>query len=251
MNKPIKDSLISSQIIITKDILHRCEVVDSRCILAGGAPRSWILDNKPARDLDIYIRTKYCNESWVKRFMEVILHDYNLVKCEQLGVGYRITEEYRTTKNQDHLLSVYDCVCKPFDPQDCIEYNIQFMFILDNTKDILETFTNSMCKIYGKDIDLAKLPQNQIDIRVNGYHHTLNDFVLSDFMKTMFVDDVTSKHTEKMKQYYPNHKVMQYTDIERHINTIVGMCGDEFFTEYYEHEKMLKQRILDFNKLYF
>jgi len=60
---------IQHQQTIALEILHKLEVVDPYCILAGGAPRDWYLGN-PCNDLDFYFVSTASTVNAVKKQLE-------------------------------------------------------------------------------------------------------------------------------------------------------------------------------------
>lgn len=55
---------IKQQQAISLEVLHKLEITDPNCILAGGAPREWWFE-KEANDLDFYVfwgENTTCNE---------------------------------------------------------------------------------------------------------------------------------------------------------------------------------------------
>lgn len=56
---------VNRQKLVADDILSRLELLDPRCIVAGGAPRDWHL-GKTAKDIDVFLYTPQLNSAYIR-----------------------------------------------------------------------------------------------------------------------------------------------------------------------------------------
>lgn len=173
---------IEKQKIIAKEVLHKLEVIDPSCILAGGAPRNWFF-GKEANDLDFYIHlpseTMYSTELRFKRAgLEVNHVDYKSEKWKDYGI-------------MKHLFRIYE--------GDYRGQKVQVMVMDEPTfQSVVPYFGVSICKFWWKGRDVKPT----------------NEALISIITKTLFVkDDYSAKeiHVEKQKKYFPDYKVSPYS----------------------------------------
>ena len=176
---------IDNQQKIAREILHSLEIIDPNCILAGGAPRNWFF-NKLANDLDFYIyipdETMFRTELRFKRLGLDVKHvDFTSEKWEDYGI-------------MKHLFRIYE-----------MEYKgekVQIMIMREPTfNSVVYHFGVSICKFWWKGYDVVPT----------------NEALISIINKTLYIkDDYSAKeiHVEKQKKYFPEYKVLPYSEFD-------------------------------------
>lgn len=177
---------IDKQKQIAEEVLHKLEIIDPHCILAGGAPRNWFL-GKEANDLDFYIHipsneTLCATKLRFKRLGLDLNHiDYKSDAWKQYGV-------------MEHLFRIYEGMYK--------EQSIQVMIMRESTfQSVVSEFGVSVCQFWWK----------------GGKVNTTDRSLISLLEKTLFVkDDYSAKeiHVEKMVKYFPDFEVKPFSDFE-------------------------------------
>lgn len=195
---------IKEQKEISKEVLHKLEIIDPYCILAGGAPRNWFL-GKEANDLDFYIYlpnypTMSSTELRFKRAGLELMHiDYKSEAWKDYGI-------------MEHLFRIYEGEYKG-----C---KIQVMVMTENTfTSVVNDFGVSMCKFWwkGGEVKLTK------------------DSFVSMYNKTLYIkDDYSAKelHVAKMVEYFPDYKVKPYSDFVEDLGKTeieLGVRVNEFY----------------------
>lgn len=129
---------IESQKKLASEILGKLYLVSPSCILAGGAPRDWIMGNG-AKDLDIYFNSSAVT-AWQTRKQLCTLYgkdltfDKNHLEWQQNGM-------YRTMKS---LKRIYYCHYKGFP--------VQFIELLtpSDTYKVVKSMSVSICQAWWK-----------------------------------------------------------------------------------------------------
>lgn len=168
---------------IAREVLHKLEIIDPNCILAGGAPRNWYLEKK-ANDLDFYIHTILETEAQTQ------------LRFRRLGIGAKLMsfDESRAKgyKKMQQLFRVYEFTYK--------EVAIQVMLMKTPTfNSVVDNFGVSVFRFWWKGDDI------KID------HSAL----ISLASKTLYIKEGYSeedRYITKMKSYFPNFKVMAERD---------------------------------------
>lgn len=176
-------SKIDYQKNIAKEVLHKLEIIDPSCILAGGAPRNWFF-NKEANDLDFYIHGKFNEQRWKTD-----------IRFERLGLDVKHvsfkSEKWKDYGIMEHLFRIYEGTYK--------EQKIQIMVMKESTyHSVVDCFGVSICKFWWK----------------GGKVTPTNEALVSILSETLFIkDDYSAKevHVEKQKRYFPDYKVAPYS----------------------------------------
>lgn len=177
MGDLIQTDKIKHQQEVAKEVLHKLEILDPYCILAGGAPRNWFL-GKEANDLDFYVHlneTLYATE----------------LRFENLGFKAKHikfdSDGWKDYGLMEHLFRIFELEYK--------DMKIQIMCMRKSTfTSVVPCFGVSICKFWWKGYD------------VNPTDEALTSLIT----KTLYIkDDYTAKelHVEKMKNYFPSFKV--------------------------------------------
>lgn len=250
---------ILRQMRLADTILERTSFIDPSSIIAGGAPRNWFIDNKAAKDIDVYVRMPsgiYENTNvWVDKFFRLLFSDMVLER-NRIGSPYIIKDDkHPTIEQMDHglgyIIQVHECKIE--------DIVVQFIFIHNTVDDILSKFDNSLCKIYYKDSRII-IPDightwdivNPSLSRVKGAVR-YNPFTLSLYLNKMFYckrDYLASNHCKKLAEYYPNYSYMDYTQVTTYIRQLSDLVGDMFANEYYDFSSQLYDKITTHNIKY-
>lgn len=195
---------IKEQQDIAKELLHKFEIIDPACILAGGAPANWYF-GETARDLDFYVYTPD-NTMWMRelRIKNLGLDLKKLNADEPFGGG----EVYAC---MEHLSAVYEGEYKSI--------KVNLMFMTERTFDsVVPKFGTSVCKIWWKGDEV----------------HLTSEFLFSHKFKTIYKkDDYTAKvlHVEKMLSKYPDYELKDASNYKKDFTTRaheLGFCKKTF-----------------------
>ena len=179
---------IDDQQDIAEELLHKLEIIDPLCILAGGAPRDWFLGNT-CNDLDFYVHIK--NEQM----------NMTALRFKRLGLTLRALTwdtDGRQYKCMEHLHRIYEGTYKG------MTFQVMIM-TLPTTESVVAHFGTSVCKAWWKGKD-------------SGVQPTV-EFLLSHYCKYIFKkEDYTAKvlHVDKMIKKFPDYNVLDYSSLEGH-----------------------------------
>lgn len=178
---------------IAQDILHKLEIIDPTCILAGGAPRNWYL-GKSANDLDFYIHSSHQN-------MEVRLQTLGLQTSRMNLKGLR-NNAYPDMKK---IKAIFE--------GDIDGQKYQIMVMSEPTFDcVVSKFGTSVCEAWYK------------HKRIN----TTGAFYLSHYLKTIYVKpdyNAKVKHVNKMQTYFPDYKTKPVSELEKDVKDLATQFG--------------------------
>lgn len=119
VNKYVKDKQISKQQEIAREVLRKLKILDSKCIVAGGAPRDWYLGNT-AVDIDYYMSADVdhvlssLHELGLKTIAIKYPEDFVLNYSSCSFIDAIIDVEYKGLKNQI-------MVSKEYSPMDIVD----------------------------------------------------------------------------------------------------------------------------------
>lgn len=189
----IMNDKIQLQQNIAQDILHKLEIIDPTCILAGGAPRNWYL-GKSANDLDFYIHSSHQNMK-------------SRLKTLGLQVVHMSSAKFQNSAYPDmkKIKAIFE---GNIDGQ---EY--QIMVMSESTFNcVVSKFGTSVCEAWYK------------HKRVN----TTDSFKLSHYLKTIYVKpdyNAKVKHINKMQTYFPDYKTKPASELEKDVKDLATQFG--------------------------
>jgi hypothetical protein len=176
---------IEQQQNVARELLHKLEIIDPHCILAGGAPRNWFL-GKVANDLDFYIHLP-SNESLYATKLR-----FERLGLEVRHVSYK-SDSWKQYKVMEHLFRIYEGIYK--------EQRIQIMVMRESTfQSVVSEFGVSICQFWWKGHKINATAMSLVSL----------------LEKTLFVkDDYSAKeiHVAKMVKYFPDFEVKSFTDL--------------------------------------
>lgn len=165
------------QIEVAEKILDAIFLIDAHAIVAGGAPRDWLL-GKEAADIDVFLyatgTTYFLEQKFIKAGFDIT----------RTNEGNGLPEHY---KLNPQLRAVFDCVYKG--------QNVQFLLMNEPTfYSVINHFPLSICKAWYK----------------NGKIHMHKDFKRSVAHKvivktnTIYADE--NKYLQKVLAKFPDFK---------------------------------------------
>lgn len=177
---------IKQQQDIALEVLHKLEITDPNCILAGGAPREWWFE-KEANDLDFYVywgECTTCGED--KRRLDLLgFKSYRLMNRNPMTELYGSIPELRR---------VWE-----------IEYKgekVQIMVMSSPTfRCVIDRFGCSVSKVWWKG--------NSIKVTL--------DFIISHILKVNLIkEDYNAGETyvKKMSSRYPSYRTVTYNNFK-------------------------------------
>lgn len=125
---------IESQKKVADKVLYAIEGFDPSCIVAGGAPRDWMLGNL-ATDIDLFFFYRENSTAWEARK----LLERALGKSVSLKSADKITENYTTNPN---LKRVWETVVDGI--------NVQLIEMSVPTWKVVDAFPLTICKVWYK-----------------------------------------------------------------------------------------------------
>lgn len=182
----IFDEQIKQQKKIADTILHKLEIIDPHCILAGGAPRDWLL-GKPAKDLDFY----FCSNNPAY----TVNTQLSRVGIEPTG-GRDTTELETLYKTMKNLTRIIYCSIENSSIQ------IQLMQMKTKTFGVLDDFACNMSKAWYKHSKV----------------HVEQDFLLGYKAKAIILNEGYKEddpYIKKIKSYFPDYRVMNRAQAEK------------------------------------
>lgn len=124
---------IEEQKDVADEVLKRLAVFDPYAIVAGGAPRDWYLGME-ANDIDVFINFKdIYTQTTLKGVLQKLGFDATPLEFNPHAESYKLNPNLKWVFN-----------VKGF------EYPVQFIFVNDNTFNIIDTFPLDICKIWYK-----------------------------------------------------------------------------------------------------
>lgn len=168
------DKKIAVQKLVADKVLEKLELLDYRCIVAGGAARDWYL-GKPATDLDVFL--------YAPQFTSAS------IRVETLNrLGFNITNSYENWKvneiykHNEYVAQLYNCVVD--------EEKVQIIFMSKPTYiSVVDTFPLSISKAWykNKTIKFSKEFEQSIKYKiiwktVDSYSNT-NKYILKILTK--------------------------------------------------------------------
>lgn len=215
---------IEQQKSVALEILHKLEITDPNCILAGGAPREWWF-GKEANDLDFYVywgEHTTCGED--KRRLDLLgLKGYRLMDRNPLAELYGSIKELRRVWEIDYKGEKIQIMV-----MSCPTFNC-----------VINRFGCSVSKIWWK-----------------GRLQPTTEFLVSHHMKVNIIkDDYNAKesYVKKMAKRYPDYEEYYETAYTQIKDDFISRCKSPLWmmsnlgdNQYYETSKDLFENEFDY-----